>query len=365
MNDIPKTMRAYVLTGHGGYDKLVLHDDWPVPQPGPGEVLVKVAACGLNNTDINTRIGWYSKGVTGATESASQEEADNEDSSWGGAPLSFPRIQGGDVAGTVAAVGKGVDEGLIGKRVLIDTVLRDWDDPLNIEKCGYFGSECDGGYADYTKADHRNICPVDCDLSDAELATFAISYSTAENMLSRANVGAGDTVLIPGASGGVGSALVQLAKRRGATTVAMASQAKHKALSELGPDALLPRQPDNLQAALKAAIGTAKVTVVADIVGGEAFPALIDALARGGRYTCSGAIAGPIVPLDLRTMYLNDLTFTGATILSPNIFPDLVGYIERGEIRPLLAATYPLEELPAAQEAFQAKSHVGNIVVTM
>ena len=216
MNDIPKTMRAYVLTGHGGYDKLVLHDDWPVPQPDPGEVLVKVAACGLNNTDINTRIGWYSKGVTGATESASQEEADNEDSSWGGAPLSFPRIQGGDVAGTVADVGKGVDEGLIGKRVLIDTVLRDWDDPLNIEKCGYFGSECDGGYADYTKVDHRNICPVDCDLSDAELATFAISYSTAENRLSRANVGAGDTVLIPGASGGVGSALVQLAKRRAA-----------------------------------------------------------------------------------------------------------------------------------------------------
>lgn len=365
MNAIPQTMRAFVLTGHGGYDKLVLHHDWPVPRPGPGEVLVKVAACGLNNTDINTRIGWYSKGVTGATDSASDKDADTEDSTWGGAPLAFPRIQGGDVAGTVAAVGPGADESLIGKRVLIDTVLRDWDDPLNIAKCGYFGSECDGGYADYTKVDQRNICPIDSDLSDAELATFAISYSTAENMLSRANVGEGDTVLIPGASGGVGSALVQLANRRGATTIAMASEAKHETVASFNPDAILPRQPEDLQAALTSAIGAPKVTVVADVVGGDAFPSLIEALARGGRYTCSGAIAGPIVPLDLRTMYLNDLTFTGATILSPNIFPDLVGYIERGEIRPLLAAAFPFEELHAAQEAFTAKTHVGNIVVTM
>lgn len=365
MNAIPETMRAFVLTGHGGFDKLVFHDDWPVPTPGPGEALVKVAACGLNNTDINTRIGWYSKGVTGATGGEAEEDADSGDSSWGGAPLAFPRIQGGDVAGRVMAVGAGGDESLIGKRVLIDTVLRDWDDPLNIEKCGYFGSECDGGYAEYTKVDQRNICPIDSNLSDAELATFAISYSTAENMLSRAKVGEDDTVLIPGASGGVGSALIQLARRRGATTIALASESKHKTVAEVGADVILPRDPDDLPAALREAIGSPKVSVVADVVGGDAFPTVIEALKRGGRYTCSGAIAGPIVSLDLRTMYLNDLTFTGATILPPNIFPDLVGYIERGEVRPLLAATYPLEELHAAQEAFMAKKHVGNIVVTM
>jgi len=101
------------------------------------------------------------------------------------------------------------------------------------------------------------------------------------------------------------------------------------------------------------------------VVGGELWPRLIDALARGGRYTCAGAIAGPIVEFDLRTFYLRDLTFTGATIVPPGVFADLVGYIERGEIGPLLAATYPLKELAAAQEAFIAKRHVGNIAVTM
>ncbi len=103
--------------------------------------------------------------------------------------------------------------------------------------------------------------------------------------------------------------------------------------------------------------------MVADVVGGDDWPSLIDALARGGRYTCAGAIAGPIVTFDLRTFYLRDLTFTGATVVPPGVFADLVGYIERGEIRPLLAATWPLAELRAAQQAFIDKRHVGNLVV--
>ena len=131
------------------------------------------------------------------------------------------------------------------------------------------------------------------------------------------------------------------------------------------PSILLDRAPDDLAAALNQALGRKTVTVVADIVGGPYWPKLIDVLARGGRYTCSGAIAGPIVELDLRTFYLRDLTFTGCTITSPEVFPDLVGYIERGEIRPMLAATYPLEQLKDAQQAFIDKQHVGNIAVTM
>ena len=361
---IPETMRAFVLTGHGDMDKLVYHDDWPVPRFGDEEVLIRVEACGLNNTDVNTRTGWYSKSVTGGTSAKIDEAADDDDGGWGGA-LSFPRIQGGDAVGTVVAAGNGVDQNLIGKRVMVDTVLRDWSDPLNMEKCGYFGSECNGAFAEYTTVHHRNALPVESKLSSAELSTFAISYSTAENMLSRAQLGKGDTVLIPGASGGVGSALVQLANRRGATTVAMASESKHEALKAVSPDVLLPRAPDDLKAALLSATGRKSVSVVADVVGGPYWPKLIDVLERGGRYTCSGAIAGPIVELDLRTLYLQDLTFTGATILPPNIFPDLVGYIERGEIKPLLAEVYPLEKLKEAQTAFIEKKHVGNIVVTV
>lgn len=362
---IPDRMRAVVLTGHGGFDKLVYREDVPTPRPGPGEVLIKVHACGLNNTDVNTRTAWYSKGVTDETTGGAFETADDEDATWGGAAITFPRIQGADVAGTVVAVGEGADQALTGKRVLVDVWLRDWNDPLNRDKCGYFGSECDGGFAAYTKADQRNVHPIECDLNHAELATFATSYVTAENMLNRAQVGQGDSVLIPGASGGVGSALIQLARRRGASTIAMASEAKWDSVKAVGADALLPRAPANLKAALKEATGGETVTVVADVVGGDGWPALIDALARGGRYTCAGAIAGPIVSFDLRTFYLRDLVFTGATVVPPGVFADLVGYIARGEIKPLLAASYPLEKLQEAQQAFIDKKHTGNIVVTL
>jgi NADPH:quinone reductase-like Zn-dependent oxidoreductase len=358
-------MSAVVLTGHGGLDKLQYRQDWPVPRPGPDEVLIKVQACGLNNTDVNTRTGWYSKAVSEATTGGALAQATDEDAAWGGAAITFPHIQGADVCGTVAAAGGPAGAGLIGRRVLVDPWLRDWDHPRDLDECRYFGSECPGGFADYTTVDVRNVHGIESGLSDAELATFATSYMTAENMLNRAAVGPGDSVLIPGASGGVGSALIQLAKRRGAQTIALCGASKAEAVGAIGADAVLPRAPSDLEAALHDAIGRDRVTVVADVVGGQMWPQLIGVLARGGRYTCAGAIAGPIVELDLRTFYLNDLTFTGATIVPPGVFADLVGYIERGEIRPLLAATYPLADLVKAQEAFIAKRHVGNIAVTM
>ncbi|WP_415920135.1 alcohol dehydrogenase family protein [Tateyamaria sp. SN6-1] len=357
-------MNAFVLHRHGDMDAMRFHTDWPMPEVGPDDVLIRVGACGLNNTDVNTRAGWYSKAVTDATTSDGHTAVDADDPSWGGAPITFPRIQGADVVGEVAAVGANGDAALVGQRVMADCWLRDWDDPMNRNSTGYFGSERDGGFAQYTTADRRNVAAVNSTLTDAELATFSCSYTTAEGMLNRADVGETDTVLVTGASGGVGSALIQLAKRRGATVVGLASEAKHGEMAALGADALLGRAPDNLGAALKAAVGRDTVTVVADIVGGPYFGTVIDVLARGGRYTCSGAIAGPIVELDLRTFYLRDLTFTGSTVVPPHVFGDLVRYIEAGQVRPLLAATYPLSDLRTAQQVFIDKRHVGNIVVT-
>ena len=358
-------MRAMVLEGHGGVDKLVYHEDWPVPQPTPDQVLIKVGACGLNNTDINTRSGWYSKGVTEATTGDAYTTVNEDDPTWGGAPITFPRIQGADACGVVVACGDNADQSLMGKRVITDNWLRDWNDPGDINKTGYFGSETDGGYADYAVIDHRNVGAVDTDLTDAELATFSCSYTTAEGMITRANVTDKDTVLVSGASGGVGSALIQVIKRRGARVVALASEHKHEQVKALGADVVLPREPDSLADALNDTIGRNTISVVADIVGGSQFSTLIDCLERGGRYTCSGAIAGPIVDLDLRTLYLSDLTFTGSTVVTPQIFKDVVSYIERDEIKPLLAKTYPLSELREAQTAFVEKKHVGNIAVAM
>lgn len=352
-------MRAMVTMGHGDLDQLVLHTDWPRPDPAPGEVLIRVGACGLNNTDVNTRTGWYSKAVTAATTGAAYDTVHDTDPTWGGAPISFPRIQGADVCGEIVATGTDVDPNRIGERVITDNWLRDPNDPNDKDKTGYFGSERDGGFAQYTTIPASNALAVNSPLSDAELATFSCSYSTAEGMLTRAMVTASDTVLVLGASGGVGGALVQLAKRRGARVIAMASEAKHSEVSAFEPDWILPRAPDDLRAALSGE----KITVVADVVGGPYWPHVIDILERGGRYTCSGAIAGPMVEFDLRTFYLRDLTFTGSTVIDPQVMPNLIRYIEAGEIKPALAATYPLDDLRAAQAAFIAKKHTGNIVV--
>jgi NADPH:quinone reductase-like Zn-dependent oxidoreductase len=361
MTGIPATMKAMVLTGHGGLDKYAWHEDWPVSEIRPGDVLIKVGACGLNNTDVNTRTGWYSKAVTEGTSGDGYATAGGDDPAWGGSALQFPRIQGADAVGRVVAVGEGVDEGLIGKRVMTDGWVRDPSDPTDMDKARYFGSEVDGGFAEYARTQANAIAVVNSSLSDAELATFQCSYTTAEGMLTRANVTASDTVLIPGASGGVGGALVQLAKRRGARVIAMASENKHANVARLGTDRVIPRAPEDLRATL----GDEKITVVADMVGGPYWPNLIEVLERGGRYTCSGAIAGPIVQLDLRTFYLRDLTFTGSTIVPPDTLARLVSYIEAGEVKPVLAATYPLSQLREAQAAFIAKTHTGNIVVTM
>jgi NADPH:quinone reductase-like Zn-dependent oxidoreductase len=165
-------------------------------------------------------------------------------------------------------------------------------------------------------------------------------------------------VLVTGASGGVGSAAVQLAKRRGAQVWAQAALEKHAAMQVLGADHLLARDAD-----LREQLGAEQVDVVVDFVGGAQWPQLLTLLRRGGCYACSGAIAGPMVTLDLRTLYLHDLRLLGCTFQEDFIFEQLLGYIERGEIRPVLAKTYALRDIAQAQADFVAKTMVGKIVL--
>ena len=357
-----KTMRAILLTGHGGFDRLAYREDVPLPEPGPGEVLVEVGACGINNTDINTRIGWYSKAVTGATGGDGGDEVE-ADATWGGSGLSFPRIQGADVAGRIVAVGTGVPASRVGERVLVDPILRDPQHPEDRSKAGYLGSERDGGYGEYVAVPALNAFAIASDLEDTELATFPCSYSTAEHMLTRCGLVEGESIVVPGASGGVGSALVQLAKRRGAFVLAIAGRAKLEAVSAVGADVVLARDEPALETAVRDHLPGGEADVAADVVGGEGFPMLLDLLKRGGRYVTSGAIAGAVVALDLRTLYLCDLTLFGATIMPRSVFAELVGHIERGEVRPLVAGTFRLDQVRDAQAAFLEKRHVGNFVL--
>jgi len=357
-------VRAIVTPRHGGLDVLEFHDDWPDPQPGPGEVLVRVGACGLNNTDVNTRTGWYSKGIataTGAGAAGGFAAAGGGDAAWDGGPLGFPRIQGADVCGVVVA---GAGSELGGRRVLVDPWLRDPAAPDDLRRATYLGSERDGGYADYVAVPVANVHPISSSLSDAELATFPTAYNTAANMLRRAQLAAGETIVITGASGGVGGALIQISRALGAIPYAIAAAAKADEVRASGAEQVIARDTPDLAAAL-AASGVDEVDVVADVVGGDRFGELLGLLRRGGRYTCAGAIGGPIVPLDLRTMYLHDLTLVGATVPPVTAFGSLVGLIEAGRVRPLLAATFPLERFRDAQEAFIAKRHVGNIVIDL
>jgi NADPH:quinone reductase-like Zn-dependent oxidoreductase len=173
-------------------------------------------------------------------------------------------------------------------------------------------------------------------------------------MVHRANVSRGEQVLVAGASGGVGSAVVQLAKRRGATVTAIAGKEKLAQVRSIGADRVITRDDD-----IVACLGENSVEVVVDNVAGPAFGGMLKVLKRGGRYASSGAIGGPLVTFDMRDFYLKDLTMIGCTAWDEPVFPNLVSYIENGEIRPLLAKTFPLERIVDAQRAFTAKKHVG------
>ena len=346
-------MQAIVTNGIGGYETLE-YKRVPMPVAGPGELLLKVLAAGVNNTDINTRLGWYSSSVTRGTGETSDTE-DRQDGGWKNA-TPFPLIQGADCCGEVVSVGAGGDAGRMGQRVLVRSCMREYG--FDRMDTVWLGTDFDGAFAQYVKVPGSEAFAVSCDWSNAELATIPCAYGTAENMVHRARVKAGLRVLVPGASGGVGSALVQLLKRRNAEVIAVTSALKIEDIHRIGADRVLTRDTDLLEV-----LGAESVDVVIDNVGGPGFGLMLQLLRRGGRYVTSGAIAGPIVSLDLRDMYLKDITLIGCTAWDEFVFPNLITYIENGEIRPLLARTFPLDRIADAQRDFEEKLHIGKLAL--
>ena len=345
-------MKAVQLTGHGGPEKLEYRQDAPVPEPSEGEVLIEVGAAGVNNTDIWTREGAY----------GSEDDPESSGGWRRGESMEFPRIQGLDIAGRITDVGSGVPGSRIGERVLVDFALYSGEEE-NLVEADIIGSERDGGFAEYVAVPADNAHAIDTPLTDEELTTFPTAYLTAEHMLNRARVTEGESIFVTGASGGVGSALVQLAKTRGARVVALVGSGKEDLALSLGAEAVVTRGAGGLsEAALNAADGR-HFDVVADVVGGEFFGDLLNMLRPLGRYVAAGAIAGPVVSLDLRTLYLKHLELIGSTIGTHEEFSDLVGYIECGKIKPLLANVYPLSEIKQAQEDFKKKNFFGKLVL--
>ena len=281
---------------------------------------------------------------------------DNDDGSWSGNPLDFPIIQGADICGKIVAVGSTVDEKRIGERVIVRTMQ---EVPLNKNNYSSWtvGSECNGGFAQYTTIRSSETFTVNSNWTDAELGSTPCAYSTAEGLLHRSKL-KDEIVFITGASGGVGSAAIQLAKLRGAKVVAQCLKNKQQEILNIGADEVIDRHCNIVEE-----IGNNSVDVVIDLVAGNQWGQLLEILKPGGRYATSGAIAGPLVELDVRTLYLKDLTFFGCTKQPKEVFRNLINYIEQNKIRPLVAKTYPLKDIKVAQEDFLSKKFIGKLVL--
>ena len=260
---VPKTMRAMLLTGHGGTEMLVFNESWPVPTVAPDEVLVKVGACGINNTDI-----WVREGAYGSSDNP------DEVASFGDSPIQFPIVQGADIAGIIASCGSDINSSRVGERVMVDFGIyaAPGDD---IPSHDYIGSGRPGGFADYVSVPSVNAHTVITALTNTELATFCCAYVTGEHMLRRARVSKGDRVLVTGASGGVGSGVIQLCRARGAIPYAVVGSGKEDAVKAIGAEGTVTRDHGNLIEAVAEIMNGMPVDVVVDTVSGPMLLSLL------------------------------------------------------------------------------------------
>jgi NADPH:quinone reductase-like Zn-dependent oxidoreductase len=345
---VPEVMTAVVLTRHGGPEALEVSTDFPTPAIADDEVLVAVSAAGMNNTDVWSRDGSYGTAYDPTAVSG-----------WRGVPLSHPRIQGGDIAGTIVGVGRDVEESRLGQRVLVDCALYDRPGP-DANAIGLLGSERDGGFAQFVAVEAQRAHDMTASpLSDQELAALPIAYGTAAGMLARAGLARGERILITGASGGVGLALVQLAAAQDCFVIAVTTEAKREQLLAAGASQVLLRE------SVPSQVLDTPVVVVGVVVGGNGFPDLINTLAEGGRLVTAGAIAGPRIEIDIRRLYLHSRRIIGSAMWTPGHFHQLANQARQGTFTPVIAETFPLAAMATAQREFQRKEFVGKFVLTV
>ncbi|MFD5625435.1 zinc-binding dehydrogenase [Streptomyces sp. NPDC127072] len=341
-------MRAVRITRHGGPEVLE-RAEVAVPTPQAGEVLVRVAAVALNNTDLWTREGAYGR-----------PDDPKALSGWRG-PIDFPRVQGADVAGRIVAVGTGVSGDLVGRRVVVDPATYDSEGP-DANPVGLMGSERDGGYAEYVTAPVKRAHDVtDSPLTDDQLAALPTAYGTALGMIERGRLRKGETALVSGASGGVGVALVQIARARGATVLAISSEPKIDAVREAGAHEVIDRAGD-IAGQIRAAAPEG-IDVALDVVAGELVGDGLPLLREGGRWVIAGALGGYGVTFDVRRLYLHNAQVIGSAMHTPTHFDLLMDLARRAEVQPVIAAAFPLEQAAQAQEELSRRGHVGKIVM--
>ena len=363
---IPNTMAAMLLTGHGGADKLVYQQDVPTPKPASGQVLIRISATAKNNTDRKAREGLY----------PTKDKTETTSFQMGGTPtLTFPRIQGADVAGRVVAVGADVDPSRMGERGLLDfNLYADERRDINLTP-DYYGHGADGGYAEYIAVPADQFHAIDNpELSDAEVAAMGMcSYQTALHMLTSASIQAGERVLVTGASGGVGTALIQLCRIMGAIPYALSQRDKAHALIKLGAEAVLDRTDmQNFTDQIRTVTQGKPIDAVMDLVGGEMTDRFIDSMifdmnsrTSYPRLSIAGASGGNVSEIMWTRIYLYQVQIFGVSHGTREEAEQLIEWIRSGELKPVLHAAFKLSELHRAEEYFvnRGSHYLGKIVI--
>jgi 2-desacetyl-2-hydroxyethyl bacteriochlorophyllide A dehydrogenase len=342
-------MKAVLFRAHGGPDKLS-YEDLPTPTIGSEDVLVRVKACALNHLDL-----WVRQGNPAY-------------------PMPLPHVSGSDVAGVVEQAGNGVEGVVVGQRVFVSPGISCW----KCEQClagrdnmchsySLLGAMTLGGYAEYVKVPFRNVLPIPENLSFEQAAAFPLVSVTASHMLfALAGLQHGETVLIMGAGGGVGSMAVQMAKLTGARVIAtVGSDDKIPKAVILGAEAVLNHAKEKVSERVKLLTEGRGVDVVIEHIGPEVWDSSLESLAKGGRLITCGATTGGDVKLNLRYVFSRQLTIKGSYMGTRAELVKAAELMGQGRLISVIDRTYPLKDARAAQEQMLSRKFFGKIVLTV
>lgn len=343
-------MRALTISAHGGTEQLEFRTDVVIPEPGPGTVRIRVQAAALNHLDVFTLGGLP------------------------GVNIVPPWVPGADGAGAIDAVGQGVDSVSVGDTVVINPGISDGT-------CAYcqageqslcirfrlLGEHLPGTLAEYVVVSSRNVRKISKDIPIERAAAFTLSTLTAWRMLvTRANVGPDDDVLIWGIGGGVAQAALQIAKQRGARVwVTSGSDEKLERARELGADEILNHRTTSVGKEIRARTGKKGVSVVVDSVGQATWEQSLIALGRGGRLVTCGATSGAMVQTDARRLFWNQWTIMGSTMGNDREFDAVTAELKAGRLTPVIDSVFDLESGKEAFERMAAGQQFGKIVVRL
>jgi alcohol dehydrogenase len=326
-------LRAVAIDAHGGLEQVRLRTDWPEPTAGPGQAVVTVKACGLNYLDI-----FVLQGMPGL-------------------PVTMPRIPGGDISGVVHSVGVGVAREWVGRRVLIDP---------HIKPGGALGEHANGGLCERIAIEAENLIRMPDAITFEQAAALPIAYGTAHRMLiTRGKLQAGELVLILGASGGVGTGCVQIAKNLKARVIACASSAdKLRRLKELGADHVIDYTKEDFSKKAWEISGKQGVDVLVNYTGGDTWVPSLRTLAKHGRLLTCGATAGFDPKTDIRYIWRREVNIIGANGWTREDLEALLLEVERGTIKPIIDHVLPLADSAGAMRILQDRKVFGKVIVT-